>query len=130
MANTIYNIKQLTNFDIQDKQKYPIIGQHKILNVESSKSIDYVHITFNKNVSKLGYCCESRLIGYPIILYFEDGSYKPFKIDKTGIFEVQPEVFKSQDENNKVENLSIEVNIIGIDVPRDFGFNLDYAYAV
>lgn len=128
MANIIYNIKQLTNFDIQN---YPVIGQHKT-NVADSKSIDYVHIDFDKAVSKLGYCCESRLIGYPIILYFDKTkeNFEKIEIGKEGIFEVQPEIFTDQDENNKIENLTIKVDIFGIDVPKDFDFILDYAYSV
>lgn len=135
MADILYNLRQLTNFDVQN---YPSAGQHKVAQVEDSIPVDYVHIDFDKNVVKLGYCCEPRGIGYPIILYFENHS-STFEIGKTGMFEVQIENFKqlknfqSIDENGAIEqydNINVQVNIIGIDVPKDFNFVLDYAYPV
>lgn len=127
MADKLYNIKQLTNFDIQN---YNSIGQYKIAHIEDSIPVDYVHIDFEQLVSKLGYCCESRAIGYPIILYFENNSTPtPFEVGKTGMFEVQVETFQNKNEE-EINNIDIQINIQGIDVPKEFNFVLDYAYPV
>lgn len=129
MANIIYNIRQLTNFDIQD---YDVIGQYQIENIPDSALKDYVHIQFDKVVSKLGYCCEVRAIGYPIILYLENGTTAKIEVGKSGIFEFQPEIFINQfideEENINIENVELKINITGVDVPKDFTFTLDYAY--
>lgn len=129
MADILYNLRQLTNFDIQEG--YVNAGQHKVLYVEDSIPVDYVHIDFEKPVSKLGYCCEPRAIGYPIILYFDNNKQDEFEIGKTGMFEVQIETFRNKDKKTeKINNIDIQINITGIDIPKDFNFVLDYAYPV
>lgn len=128
MADILYNVKQLTNFDIQN---YPNAGKHKILYNEDSIAVDYVHIDFEKIVSKLGYCCEPRAIGYPIILYFDNNLSDEFEIGKTGMFEVQVETFQNKnEETEEISNIDIQINITGIDVPKVFNFVLDYTYPV
>lgn len=118
MANILYNIKQLTNFDIQD---YEVSSKHKIFNNDDSEEISYAKFNFLQSVTKLGYCCETRAIGYPIILYFEDGTNSEFEIGKTGMFEMQIETFVNND---------IEIKVIAVEVPKDYNFVIDYAYAV
>ena len=95
MAEKKYNIKQITNFDILDKQ---VVGEYKVANVPDSKKEEYVHIEFEagKKVMKLGYCCEPKAIGYPIILYFNSTNGKIFEVGKTGMFEIQVDTFKNK----------------------------------
>lgn len=120
MANdALYNIKQITNFDIENNPDEP--------------DNSFAHFGFDKSVSKLGYCCEPKGIGekYPIKLYLstkEDPIL--IEIGKTGMFEVQPEDFIKVGEDDKAVSVEMAVEIVGIDLPKGIRFVLDYAYKV
>lgn len=138
----MYNIKQITNFDINN---LPSIS--KIITVDEDpnpatkiRTVIYKVITneyVSQKIEKLGYCCEPKAFAYPIFLTLEGYGEKKIEIGKTGMFEVQPE-----DQIN-IENIGTEeditIKIIEIKVPwqwtddpnpgpHGFNFKLDYAY--
>lgn len=118
MATASYNIEQITNFDLQDKDTIIKNG------------IEYVQYSFPKKISKLGYCCEPKGIGSTIYLYLENNPNKEIAIiiGDSGIFEIQPEIYSKLNSENIAENMELKVNIIKIDLPKHLKFVLDYAY--
>ena len=87
------NIKQITNFS-------PIIQDSKIVD-------NYYELELG-NVKHFGYICEAKGIGLPIYLK-TNGSFKPFLIGKTGVFEI-----------------TVDTGITGIKVPAGISFTIDY----
>ena len=74
---TNYNIKQVTNYDVQDNatiQRQITIpnrvpdgkGGYKI--VDEIVTVDYKLALDGVNILKLGYCCEPKGVDYPIYL--------------------------------------------------------------
>lgn len=119
------NIGQLTNYDLVDTPTTPytvIVGgrvftdyPYKIITTEKLK----------RETFKLGYCCEPRGIGFPILLAFSSNvtelrDYTSFEVGKTGMFEFQPEDFNDTDN---------PVVCYKIAVPADIDFTLDYVYS-
>lgn len=134
MASDIvnYNIKQITGYDIKDKPSiyYQIIVPKKTDEgvIDVTETVEYKTILTNVEILKLGYCCESKGIIYPIFLEM-DNSYKQIKIGKDGMYEMQPE--------NWVDNSDIEpedritdIIITGVRVPNNINFTLDYVIAI
>ena len=114
-----YNVAQITEHDIE-----------KIIPI-SKNGIEYIKYDFPKRVEKLGYCCEPKGIGSSIFLYLENKEQAiQFVIGKTGIFEVQPETFLKQNEEGFMENVDMKISIIGIEIPKNLKFVLDYAYVM
>lgn len=128
------NIAQITNYDLEnvseEKLKTVHIGGDKGSNREVIyKVLPAVYLHFP--IHKIGYCCESRAIQYPIFI-----NEKEFQIGKTGMFEIQPEELKIL---NSSETEPIEVNINSIWVPwydnsikepesNGFKFTFDFMY--
>lgn len=134
MATRSYNIRQVTNYDVQKNpsNKYNINvpkvresedGQYEIFFEE--EQITYVTAVDSVQISKLGYCCEPAGIIYPIYLRINN-VYKPFYTGKNGIYEMQPENW--QDINDpEVEEKLTNVIITSVRVPKEIQFTLDYA---
>lgn len=134
-----YNVAQLTNFDMQDENEYI-----KITTINNQKyAICNFRQMFNKSemikITKLGYCCEPKGIGkYIYIFLYEQNddlnlplsitNAIPIKIGPSGIYEIQPEVFLKTNDENIAEEVEMKVNIVGIGVPIDLKFTIDYAY--
>ena len=138
-----YNVKQLTNFDVQDNpyvdpspwkgHKYYKISYQQMLGIEGSTDAGI-------QIDKLGYCVnDNEGINYPIFINFTSPNndiYEDFQIGKTGMFEFQPE--KWMDVNENVEDEHDEdaevkdatVNVYGLLVPDGVPFVLDYCFLV
>ena len=161
----MYNIKQYTNFSneiknaeevIQEvvaggdigideaKKKYAEGDTHYTANGE--KKVTYKKITssiLKNNISKFGYCCEPKAIQYPIFLTVvsskNPNQSKEFQIGKTGMFELQPEVWI---DINDYEPEEQEANVIvtEIKIPwkfneesenyQGYNFKLDFIYSI
>ena len=123
------NIKQLTNFDIQNatiKEKEIYKGG------DLGEEISYPYLTITQAmlgapIFKMGYCCEVKGINYPIFLTVNNIEHE-FQIGKTGMFEFQPETWK--DINVSEEEYETNITVTQILVPKDIKFVLDYTYEV
>jgi len=115
------NLKQITNFDVLDA---PSIVEEIIIGGETI-NYNYKQITLIGNITKLGYCCEVKGIGYPIFLTFNNTSKKKFEIGKTGMFEFQEEQWKNINDIESEEQTAI-VYCIEVEVPEGIKFTLDY----
>lgn len=134
----MYNIKQLTNFDVANNRyetrgvfkgpvavnhRYRIISYNQLLGIESNSN----DITIN--ISKMGYCTnDNEGKDYPIFITFGDKTERIFYIGKTGIFEFQPEEWR--DVNDDDTERTATVSVIQVLVPDGVPFVLDYCYLV
>ena len=118
MASIAYNIEQITNFDIQN---LPSIEKN---------GVEYVKYTFQKNIEKLGYCCEPKGIGSWIYLYLAENAETaiPIQIGKSGMYEVQAETFSKLNDKGITEQINMKLKIIAVELPKNLKFTLDYAY--
>lgn len=134
---TNYNIKQVTNYDVQDNatiQRQITIpnrvpdgkGGYKI--VDEIVTVDYKLALDGVNILKLGYCCEPKGVDYPIYLQM-NGSYQEFKVGKNGMYEMQPEEWKNVNIQNPIEKTT-DVLITGVRVPAGIEFTLDYVVSI
>ena len=134
----MYNIKQLTNFDVKDNttekktffiggtsvtHNYRIIPYNQLLGLVGGENDLII------SINKLGYCVNSNQgINYPIYITFEDGTEETFYIGKTGIFEFQPEEWTDVNDD-KIERTA-KVSVKRILVPDNIPFVLDYCFVV
>lgn len=148
----MYNIKQITNFDIKDLPevtKTVIAGGDIGYDIHGYKKVKYKVISqsiLKNKINKFGYCCEPKAIQYPIFLTIngKEVEVEPqgFQIGKTGMFELQPDTWKDINDFNSEEK-EAEVFVTEIKVPwewinesednkRQYGFNfkLDFIYSV
>lgn len=134
---TNYNIKQVTNYDVQDNatiQRQITIpnrvpdgkGGYKI--VDEIVTVDYKLALDGVNILKLGYCCEPKGVDYPIYLQM-NGSYQEFKVGKNGMYEMQPEEWKNVNIQDPIEKTT-DVLITGVRVPAGIEFTLDYVVSI
>lgn len=134
---TNYNIKQVTNYDVQDNatiQRQITMpnrvpdgkGGYKI--VDEVVTVDYKLALDGVNILKLGYCCEPKGVDYPIYLQM-NGSYQEFKVGKNGMYEMQPEEWKNVNIQDPVEKTT-DVLITGVRVPAGIEFTLDYVVSI
>lgn len=134
---TNYNIKQVTNYDVQDNatiQRQITMpnrvpdgkGGYKIVN--EVVTVDYKLALDGVNILKLGYCCEPKGVDYPIYLQM-NGSYQEFKVGKNGMYEMQPEEWKNVNIQDPVEKTT-DVLITGVRVPAGIEFTLDYVVSI
>ena len=134
---TNYNIKQVTNYDVQDNatiQRQITIpnrvpdgkGGYKI--VDEIVTVDYKLALDGVNILKLGYCCEPKGVDYPIYLQM-NGSYQEFKVGKNGMYEMQPEEWKNVNIQDPIEKTT-DVLITGVRVPAGIEFTLDYVVLI
>lgn len=135
MAITNLSLNQITNYDIVSKEaeKCQILmpnrikkddGTYEVINVPIS--VLYQTALENIKILKMGYCCEPLGIIYPIFLQINGGEYKKFNIGKDGMFEIQPESWKSLNGENSEEPKETDVIITGIKVPFGISFVLEY----
>lgn len=134
---TNYNIKQVTNYDIQDAaiiQKIVSIpsrvsdgnGGYTIVNTDVT--VDYKTAVDGVNILKMGYCCEPKGIDYPIYLQM-NGSYKEFKVGRDGMYEMQPENWQNVNLSDPTEKTT-DIIITGVRVPANIEFTLDYVVSI
>lgn len=123
----MFDIKQLTNFDMAG---CPIVTEGIRKHGEATTAPYYV-ISSTKlgsnAVSKLGYCCEVKGIGYPIFLTI-NGNKTQFEVGKTGMFEFHDEVWKNVNGDNQERTAHIITTEVR--VPKDIAFTLDYCYEI
>ena len=135
----MYNIKQLTNFDIADLSE-EIIGVRKGDDIVVSVVYKIIPLgVLGAPISKMGYCCEPKGINYPIFLTINQVEYK-FDLGKTGMFEFQPEQWINVNGDNIERTTNITVTEIkvpkrdldsdGQEIGNPIHFVLDYAYEV
>ena len=130
------NIRQLTNYDLANT---PITPYTVVVGGKVFADYPYKIITTEKlkrETFKLGYCCEPRGIGFPILLAFSSDiielrDYTSFEIGKTGMFEFQPEDFNDTTTETTDTNVDTDdpVTCYKIAVPADIDFTLDYVYS-
>lgn len=124
----MYSIQQVTNFSDVVKNA-PVTSR-----VIDKKNVLYYTLQagdLTRNGSallKLGYTCEPKGSQYPIYLMVQN-SYKEIWIGITGMFEIQPEIFKNINEES-VEDIELIPRVTAIQVPKDIVFKLDYAYSM
>lgn len=135
------NIKQLTNFDMAGApttqtfiRKYYVSDDP----AEREKIVQYPYYTItptkfggnvNTRISKLGYCCSPRGIGYPIFIKLDtESDFREIEIGKTGMFEFQEEEWKNINQDNNVREAKVLVS--EIKVPVDISFVLDYVFDI
>ena len=134
----MYNIKQLTNFDVADNSSemrgifrgpvainhlYRIIPYSQLLGIDNNPNDIII------DISKMGYCTnDNEGKDYPIFITFEDGTERTFYIGKTGIFEFQPEEWR--DINDDDTERTATVSVKQVLVPDGVPFVLDYCYLV
>ena len=114
----MYNIKQITNFDIDSCPSIPKENMI-IAGMSTPRTVIYKDITNSsiaQGIKKIGYCCEPKALHYPIFLGFNNGQAEQFQIGKTGMFEVQPEENKNEDDPGAQEEI-IEIKITKVEVP-------------
>ena len=130
------DIKQVTNYDVAGSTIIPIPFIYK---PDGTRIENYPYHripNLPSNVSKIGYCCEPKGIGYPIWIIIEGKTFDPndpnssskFEIGKTGMIEIQPEYWKnvnSEKEEDQQEQLGY-VLVKDILVPHGIKFVLDY----
>jgi hypothetical protein len=126
----MYNITQITNYDISSAAsttKNVLVGGDK----GTIRSVVYKTLPLPTNqVNKFSYCCEVKALQYPIFLTV-NGVEKEFQIGKTGMLEVQPEIWQ--------DDTDVIVTVTSIKVPWSFGevdenylgfnFKLDFIYS-
>lgn len=124
----MYSIQQVTNFS--DVVKNAPVTSHVI----NDKNVLYATLNagdLTRNGSaliKLGYTCEPKGSQYPIYLMVQN-SYKEIWIGITGMFEIQPELFKNINDES-AEDIELIPHVTAIQVPKDIVFKLDYAYSM
>ena len=113
------NIKQITNFDIKNLESFEI------------DNIEYCQYIFSIPAKKIGYCCDIEGINIPIYIFLESQPTTPIKINigKTGIYELQPDIFFLRDytqDEITTQEINVNVDIIKIFLPKKINFVLDF----
>ena len=135
MADKNYNIRQVTNYDLENAPvttyiisvperatehdeywKYPISFV--------DEEVEYKTALENVEILKLGYCCSQDGIIYPIFLEM-DGEYVQIDMNKECMYEFQPENWKNINEEEPREKTS-DVIVTGVRVPANIKFTLEY----
>lgn len=86
----------------------------------------YVIAVTGKNILKFGYCCEMKGHIYPIFLKINGSYTQPIYVGKDGVYEMQPETFKEEDEQGEIIETTSDIIITEIMVPQGIDFTLDY----
>ena len=131
MAEVFYNLGQITNHTAKNMH----VDTKTLDNGEDYYVFTKTHFG-GMALVKMGYICEPSAFHLPIYIQFngventetEANNYNVFRLGKTGIFEVQPELFIDKNNNNAEKN--IEFNITAMMVPANFSFSIDYITAV
>lgn len=129
------SVQQVTNFSDIVKTALVIyktitIGDQEITNVPYVQLDASLLTGGNGPLIKIGYACEAKGIGYPIFITNEgQSSAYEISIGKTGMYEVQPEYFKSLNDITYTEK-EILPQLSKIQVPKNIIFKLDYVYEI
>ena len=115
------DISQITNYHTEGRTPKDVQVDGIIIDGDSEhphNHVQYKQYIFegSEYVYKFGYCCENRAIQYPIFLQFDGGSFERFIIGSTGMFELQPETFKNQNDKTSQEK-KIKMRITGFQAP-------------
>lgn len=119
------NIKQITNFDLRGTPVRMTITKANVYTTHPYYTISSTQLQ-SEDISKLGYCCEPKGIGYPIFLTL-NGKETAFEIGKTGMFEFQEEDWKDVNTDPDKIRTAI-VSLSEIKVPAGIRFVLDYSF--
>ena len=127
MAVTNYNIKQVTNYDISG---YPTVNYSITFPNGDVKTVPYITALDGSQIVKLGYCCEPKGIELPIYIRTNDGKgYREIQIGKTGMYEMQPELWHDVNKPD-IEEEETTVVVTGVRVPKGIEFTLDYVLTI
>lgn len=119
------NISQITNFDLADRQP-DTTKSITFPGDEEPTTVGYITWNPRATIIKLGYVCEPKGINYPISLKV-NGDFKNFNLGKTGMFEIQPEIFKDiNDTSEEAEEENIVVEVTEVQFPVGIIFKFDY----
>ena len=138
-----YNVKQITN-DICESATELLTETYSVK--IGGKNIEVTYYILDKNflsfndagIFKMGYICEPKAIGIPILLKFKgtDDRRKIFYIGKTGMLEIIPGTFCNINDQ-ETEEKELYPEIIEILVPKEreddtqlIKFKLDYLVSV
>lgn len=127
-----YNIKQFTNFDIDESYTTGKIEGYTCYIIPHNVLIDKFNPrpdTTSIEIVKLGYCTnDNEGMNYPIGIMFDksDGELEVFHIGKTGMFEFQPEYWQDINDDSIEGEAKVCVNQVW--VPEGVPFVLDYCY--
>ena len=119
-----YNISQANKSTVMDAQRIDPPIPFSIPG-DDSETPKYVVAVTDKNIIKLGYCCENKGHIYPIFLKMNGTYSMPTYIGKDGMYEMQPETFKDANNIEATKSTS-DVIITEVMVPADIDFTLDY----
>jgi len=131
MAAKHYNVRQVTNYDLDDAPitTYTIsiperddASPHDIHFID--EEVEYKTALSNVEILKLGYCCSQDGIIYPIFLEM-DGEYHQINIGKECMYEFQPETWKNVNDEEPIQKTS-DVIVTGVKVPANIVFTLEY----
>lgn len=117
----MYLTKQITNNDIEDKPSSTYSIEVPTKDGTTIETVEYKTIVEDVRIIKLGYCCEEKGVIYPIFLK-SDTEYKQFKLNESGMFELDPVRYKDNPTKEKTHN----VNVTGVKVPVGIEFTFDY----
>lgn len=119
----MYNIRQITNYDISNLPTTYKAGS-------LDRLTEYIIISnsvLGGNMVKFGYCAANpKAIGYPIYFTIK-GEEKKVLIGKTGMFEVNIENYYDYSEETYK---TIKPQITEIKVPKEIPFSLDYVIEI
>ena len=135
MANKNYNIRQITNYDLENAPTtiYTISVPERASEHDEhwrypisfvDEEVEYKTAIENAEILKLGYCCSQDGIIYPIFLEM-NGKYYEFHMNKECMYEFQPENWKNTNLEDPKEKTS-DVVVTGIRVPANIKFTLEY----
>lgn len=123
MATT--NLKQITNYNITEDVE--LVDKAVVFPNGKTKIVKFASFDL-PNTSKFGYNCEPKGFDYPIYLTTK-GIEKKYEIGVTGMFEIQPEIFKDVNDDNAVEK-EVEIFITNVKVPTEIQFKIDYTAVI
>ena len=111
----MYLTKQITNNDIEDKPSSTYSIEVPTKDGTTIETVEYKNIVEDVRIIKLGYCCEEKGVK-------SDTEYKQFKLNESGMFELDPVRYKDNPTKEKTHN----VNVTGVKVPVGIEFTFDY----
>ena len=120
---TVYNITQITNYDLVDisgTQEQIVIGG----NPAETRTVIYKPLSaspkFKNQTVKFGYCCEPKAIQYPIFITVATNNgteEQAYEVGKHGIFEIQPEEWQNINNQEDPDPKEEIISIVEVRVP-------------
>jgi hypothetical protein len=123
-----YNISQVNKNTVKDAPQVDPPISFSIPG-DDSEMPKYIVAVTDKNIIKLGYCCENKGHIYPIFLKMNGTYNTPIYIGKDGMYEMQPETFKDVNDSESEKSTS-NVIIEEVIVPAGIDFTLDYVTSI